>query len=143
MSTTELTPQPTFNIDQLANLKRTRSHSPRPAGESGSVYDNNNSKSNVFFELDRICAIQSARCCFFLSPQELVTSVVPVFQPSASSATSSASSPQKMKTAHTVEGGDSGLVFTSDFSMNLQQYVIIDIRSFEDTVVSGAGTIPR
>lgn len=139
VSTTELTPQPNFNIDRLANLKRTRS-----VGDGAPASNSSSNKSNAFFELDRICAIQSARCCFFLSPQELVTSVVPVFQPSSTAST--ASSPHRTKSAaHSSDlgGGDSGLVFTSDFSMNLQQYVIIDIRSYEDTVVSGAGAIPR
>jgi hypothetical protein len=126
VATTELIPQPTYNIDRLANLKRLR------AAQSG-----------VDQEMDRACALQAARCCMVLSAQELVNSVAPIFAASEAPTASSSSSSSATFALPPSSSSSSNVMFTSDFSMNPQQYVIIDIRSFEECIVSGGGTIPR
>jgi hypothetical protein len=80
-------------------------------------------------ELDKTMAVQAARSCFMLSAQELVDSVAPIASRHRQEALSDNSS--------------SASTSTGDFSLVPQQYVIIDIRSFEECNASGGGNIPR
>lgn len=69
---------------------------------------------SLFDEHERTMAIQAARSYLMMAPQELVNAIAPMSQRDS---LGSESIPA--------------------------QYVLIDIRSFEESVVSGGGTIPR
>jgi hypothetical protein len=79
-------------------------------------------------ELDKTMAVQAARSCFMLSAQELVDSVAPIASHHRN---------------EVLEGSPSSSSSTGDLSLVPQQYVIIDIRSFEECDASGGGSIPR
>lgn len=77
-------------------------------------------------EYDRNLSLQAARSCFMLSTQELVNSVAPIQNNAA----------YEGNTESGNESDGSGAELP-------QQYVIIDIRSFDESVASGGGMLPR
>lgn len=95
--------------------------SPRLLGYKGSSFRSQLQEMRLNMEEhDLRLAQQSAKYCMSITAQELVESMLP-----------SPSTPSGMSS----NGQTSNYV--------PQQYVIIDIRSFEDSMLSGGGTLPR
>jgi hypothetical protein len=125
VSTTDLTPHPAAAVHNIDRVRQ----------------GNANNNTRISHELDRHQSIQSARSCLVLSAQDLVNSVSPI----VSSFTSSSSNP--MNTVIEEESPlaeETGLDNTEgDTKREPAQFVIIDMRSFDDSALSGGGTIPR
>lgn len=95
---------------------------PHPA-----MFQNRNKASTYnlnVHEYDRNLSLQVARSCLMLSTQELVNSVAPI----------------QINSAGSADGSDAS---TGQQDVHPQQYVIIDIRSYDDTIASGGGLLPR
>lgn len=76
-------------------------------------------------EFDRNLSLQAARSVLMLSTQELVDSVAPIHS------------------GHLSDSGSPGQGTPAASDTLPQQYVIIDIRAYDDTISSGAGMLPR
>jgi len=85
-------------------------------------------------DYDRNLSLQAARSCLMLSTQELVNSVAPIQNSNSTSGNSSSFGEDEPLTP-----GGSG----SSSDQPPQQFVIIDIRSFEESNSSGGGMLPR
>jgi hypothetical protein len=88
-------------------------------------------------EYDRNLSLQAARSCLMLSTQELVNSVAPIQNNS-----SNAGSINNNSSSSSDSGEPASPTGTSS-QQPPQQFVIIDIRSFEEANASGGGILPR
>ena len=132
VSTTELMPQPMRNLSGGSG-----------AGGGGKSGSGGSDYSLSVHEFDKVLSVQAVRSCLMLSAQELVDSVAPML-PGASSS-SRGTGERDTGVRETREVGAAARSAGSGDSTRAppQQYVIIDIRNFQDTHVSGGGTIPR
>ena len=140
VSTTELTPHPAAAVHNIDRVRR----------------GNANNSTRIIHELDRTMSEQSARNCFVLTAQELVNSVAPIIsafpvERMGSDAKvdrqESGSGSESGSGAEIIEGGGGEREQVVDGGEaeggSPQQFVIIDMRSFDDSAISGGGTIPK
>lgn len=136
VSTTELMPQPMKQQPQFQLQQQQQ-----PQQQECITY-----KLNII-EFDKNLAIQSARVCFMLSTQELIDYLLPQQQQQQQYSNSSSPSSTLLNNSAAVEieptnGNKEEVVVTID-EINMHQWVIIDIRSHEDSVENGSGNMPR
>eukprot|EP01038_Epipyxis_sp_PR26KG_P010762 gene10762-14453_t len=84
-------------------------------------------------EHDKAMSLQSVRSCFMLSSQDLVNFLSPI-----------------ANSLHSISGHhDADIILDKpnsaiiDAAIVMQQYVLIDLRSYEESITSGGGIIPR
>jgi len=107
-------------------------------------------KLNII-EFDKNLAIQSARVCFMLSTQELIDYLLPQQQQqqqqqqqysnSSTSSNNSAAAAAEIETTNGNKADEVTVVIIDE--IYLHQWVIIDIRSHEDSIENGSGNMPR
>jgi hypothetical protein len=131
VSTVELTPLPSSSLALSS-----------PTSSSSSA-TTNQMKINIE-EYDQGLSLQSVRNCFTITPQELIESML---TPSHYFLEEQQRLLQQQKGISTNSSEESSLTkdlsSTSSSSYIPQQYVIIDIRSYEESVLSGGGILPR
>jgi hypothetical protein len=128
VSTVELTPLPSSSLSL--------------SSPSSSLVSTNQMKINIE-EYDQGLSLQSVRNCFTITPQELIESML---TPSHYFLEEQQRLLQQQKgiTSTTEETTiEKELSSSTSSSYIPQQYVIIDIRSYEESVLSGGGILPR
>jgi hypothetical protein len=130
VSTTELMPQPAqFQATGSAFTGKNKSASDTA---SATTY-----KLNTL-EFDKDLSLQTARNCLMLSPQELVNFVAPIHLQSTHQSNRNKEKPGENNTSM-----ESSTTTSASSQPVPQQYVIIDIRSYDEIHESGGGAIPR
>jgi len=161
VSTTELMPLPILHSLSVFNGVATgetttggghsRTHTTTGSSINSSSTSTATSYSLNVNEFDKSLALQAARQCIMLSPQDLVNNLLNPSNVDSNSSTGSSSRTDNAA-ASAVVANTAGAVVdkvcllsestTSEFILP-QQYVMIDVRSAKDVAASGGGILPR
>jgi hypothetical protein len=115
--------------------KKAQKGTTKPPEKSAIEEDSDGSSKN--HEVDHLMAAQSVRSCTMLSAVELVHSLLPFSLNNEIELSSAGADGLNLATDELSHDGDDHRI------LSVQQYVVIDIRPSDESIDSGAGTLPR